>query len=110
VPDQIARRNGFTGPGIHNLDSRISRSFPVHEGMAIEVAAEAFNVLNHRNVLSVNNSYVNYTAPSTATAPTSCTIPGSGCFALNPSFGTPTSTSNILYGPRQIQLLGRFVF
>jgi hypothetical protein len=110
VPDQIARRNAFTGPGVHNFDSRVSRSFPVHEGMAIEVAAEAFNVFNHRNILAVNNSYVNYTAPSTSAAPTSCTVPGSGCFALNPSFGTPTSTSNILYGPRQIQLLGKFVF
>ncbi|WP_353068394.1 TonB-dependent receptor [Tunturibacter empetritectus] len=111
VPDQIARRNSFTGPGVHNLDSRISRSFPVHEGMAIEVAAEAFNVLNHRNILSVNNSLVNYTAASTPTSPTSCNFPGSsGCFTPNPSFGAPTSTSNILYGPRQVQLLGRFVF
>jgi Carboxypeptidase regulatory-like domain/TonB dependent receptor len=111
VPDQIARRNAFTGPGVHNFDSRVSRSFPVHEGMAIEVAAEAFNLLNHRNILSVNNSLVNYTAASTSTSPTSCNFPGSsGCFAPNPSFGTPTSTSNILYGPRQIQLLGRFVF
>jgi len=111
VPDEIARRNGFTGPGVHNLDARVSRSFPVHEGMAIEVAAEAFNVVNHRNILSVNNSYVNYTAASTSASPTSCSFAGSsGCFALNPSFGTPTSTSNILYGPRQIQLLGKFVF
>ena len=79
--------------------------------MAIEVAAEAFNVVNHRNILSVNNSYVNYTAASTSASPTSCSFAGSsGCFALNPSFGTPTSTSNILYGPRQIQLLGKFVF
>ena len=64
VPDQIARRNSFTGPGVHNLDARISRTFPIHESMAIEVSAESFNLANHRNILAVNNSLDNYTAPS----------------------------------------------
>jgi hypothetical protein len=114
VPDGIARRNSFTGPGVHNLDARVSRSFPLpHEGMAIEVSAEAFNVVNHRNILSVNNSLDNYTAPSNVPT-SSCYFPNpalsSGCFAPNTAFGTPTSTSNILYGPRQLQLLGKFVF
>jgi Carboxypeptidase regulatory-like domain len=110
VPDQIARRSTFVGPGVHNLDSRVSRQFPLpHEGMSFEIAAEAFNVVNHRNILSVNNSLVNYTAAGSATS--SCPFTGSsGCFTPNAAFGTPTSTSNILYGPRQIQLLGRFIF
>jgi hypothetical protein len=110
VPDQVARRNTFVGPGVHNLDSRISRRFPLpHEGMSFEIAAEAFNVVNHRNILSVNNSLVNYTAAGSATS--SCPFTGSsGCFTSNTAFGTPTSTSNILYGPRQLQLLGKFVF
>jgi hypothetical protein len=109
VPDAIARRNAFTGPGVHNLDARISRSFPLpHEGMAIEVSAEAFNVVNHRNILSVNNSLDNYTAAGTGSC--SAFVGSSGCFAPNTAFGTPTRTSNILYGPRQLQLLGKFVF
>lgn len=110
VPDTIARRNGFNGPGVHNLDSRLSRRFPLpHEGMSLEFAAEAFNVVNHRNILAVNSSLVNYTAAGSATS--SCPFAGSsGCFTPNAAFGSPTSTSNILYGPRQIQLLGKFVF
>src|SRR4029077_8214537 len=88
VPDAIARRNSFTGPGVHNLDARVSRSFPLpHEGMAIEVSAEAFNVVNHRNILSVNNSLMNYSAPSNVPT-SSCYFPNpalsSGCFAPNP--------------------------
>jgi hypothetical protein len=109
VPDAIARRNSFTGPGVHNLDARVSRSFPLpHEGMAIELSAEAFNVVNHRNILSVNNSLDNYTAAGSGSC--AAFAGSSGCFAPNAAFGTPTSTSNILYGPRQIQLLGKFVF
>jgi hypothetical protein len=109
VPDAIARRNSFTGPGVHNLDARLSRSFPLpHEGMAIQISAEAFNVLNHRNILSVNNSLVNYTAAGTGSC--AAFVGSSGCFAPNSAFGTPTSTSNILYGPRQLQLLGKFIF
>ncbi len=113
VPDQIARRNGFKGPGIHNLDSRVSRQFPfLREGMHLEVAAEAFNVVNHRNILAVNNSLVNYTAAS-ATSTSSCPFAGTdtvGCLAPNAAFGSPTSTSNVLYGPRQLQLLAKLYF
>jgi hypothetical protein len=109
VPDAIARRNSFPGPGIHNLDSRISRSFPLpHEGMAIEISAEAFNLVNHRNILAVNNSLDNYTAAGTGSC--AAFAGSSGCFSPNAAFGTATSTSNILYGPRQLQLLGKFVF
>jgi Carboxypeptidase regulatory-like domain len=109
VPDQIARRNSFPGPGIHNLDARVSRIFPLpHEGMAIEVAVESFNIVNHRNILAVNNSLDNYTAAGTGNC--AAFVGSSGCFAPNTAFGSATSTSNILYGPRQLQLLGRFIF
>jgi Carboxypeptidase regulatory-like domain len=108
VPDAIARRNSFTGPGVHNLDARVSRTFPVHESMAIEVSVESFNLANHRNILAVNNSLENYTAAGSGSC--AAFVGSSGCFAPNAAFGTPTSTSNILYGPRQLQLLGRFVF
>ncbi len=112
VPDILARRNGFTGPGVHNTDMRVSRQFPfVREGMKIEIAAEAFNIANHRNILGVNTSAYNYTAPST-TAGSACpaALYSGGCFAPNASFYTPTSTSSTIYGPRQLQLLGRLYF
>lgn len=108
VPDAIARRNGFTGPGVHNTDMRVSRIFPfLREGMRFEIAAEAFNIANHRNILAVNNSAYSYTAPGSGTCAASNT---GGCFTPYSLFYTPTSTSSTIYGPRQLQLLGRLYF
>ncbi|MEZ2348673.1 carboxypeptidase regulatory-like domain-containing protein [Terriglobus sp. RCC_193] len=111
VPDVIARRNGFSGPGVHNTDMRLSRVFPIwREGMRLELAAEAFNIANHRNVLAVNTSAYSYAAPvnGSATCPTS--LYTGGCFTPYSQFYTPTSTSSTIYGPRQLQLLGRLYF
>lgn len=118
VPDQIARRNAFPGPGVHNLDARISRQFPFfREGMKFELSAEAFNIVNHTNVLAVSTAAYAYVAPGASGQGVACPAastanPSAGCivpFTATP-FGTPTSTSSILYGPRQLQLLGKFYF
>lgn len=120
VPDFIARRNAFRGPGVHNLDARVSRIFPIYKDrLSFEVAAEAFNLVNHRNILSVNTALVSYTAASVA-AGTVCSVGSAaagGCNgslgALSPStapFLSPLTTSNVIYGPRQLQLLGRVIF
>ena len=114
VPDFIARRNAFKGPGVHNVDARISRQFPIFgERYHFEVAAEAFNVANHRNILSVNTALVAYTAPGSGSCP-AATTGNVGCLgALSAStapFLSPSSTSNTIYGERQVQLLGRFIF
>ncbi|MBE7182746.1 MAG: carboxypeptidase regulatory-like domain-containing protein, partial [Terriglobus roseus] len=115
VPDQIATRNSYKGPGVHNTDARISRQFPIFHDMRIEIAAEAFNLANHRNILAVNTSAYNYTAPTAPTAANpnpACNANqfSGGCFAPNPSFYTPTSTSSTIFGPRQLQFLGRLYF
>ncbi len=128
VPDFIARRTSFKGPGVHNLDARLSRTFPLFKDRySFEFAAEAFNLANHRNILAVNTALVAYTAAGgTYTLPgqttsTTCPVLGTaasggynGCLGpLSTStapFMTPSSTSNVIYGPRQLQLLGRFIF
>ena len=124
VPDFIARRNAFKGPGVHNLDARLSRTFPIFKDRySFEFAAEAFNLANHRNILAVNTAIVAYTAaggsytlpgqttatacPALATGSNGCLVPLSTSTA---PFMSPSSTSNIIYGPRQLQLLGRFIF
>jgi hypothetical protein len=113
VPDFIARRNAFKGPGVHNLDARVSREFPVTHGYHFEVAAEAFNVANHRNILSVNTALVAYSAPGASGCP-AATTGNVGCLGplstSSAQFMTPSSTSNVIYGARQLQLLGRFIF
>jgi hypothetical protein len=124
VPDFIARRNAFKGPGVHSTDARISREFPIFkERYHVELAAEAFNVANHRNILSVSTPLVLYSAPGatyqTVTGGPTAICPAAstgnvGCLgALSASaapFGSPTATSGTIYGERQIQLLGRFIF
>ncbi len=124
VPDFIAGRNAFKGPGIHNVDARVSRQFPIFgDRYHFEVAAEAFNVANHRNILSVSTAKVAYTAPggtytpfaggATAVCP-AATTGNVGCLgalsASSAQFMAPTSTSGTIYGERQVQLLGRFIF
>jgi len=42
-----ARRRFFSGPGIENIDTTLSRSILVRENRALEFRAEAFNVFNH---------------------------------------------------------------
>ena len=40
-------RNAFRTPPYFQLDSQISRIFPIHESLALDFRLEAFNVLNH---------------------------------------------------------------
>jgi hypothetical protein len=124
VPDFIAARNSFKGPGVHNVDARVSREFPLFgERYHLEVAAEAFNVANHRNILAVSTPLVAYAAPGATYTPfaggASTTCPAAttgnvGCLgALSASaaqFMAPTATSGTIYGARQLQLLARFIF
>ncbi len=42
-----ARRRFFSGPGMVNLDATLSRSFLIHDDHALELRAEAFNLVNH---------------------------------------------------------------
>lgn len=39
------------GPGFFGIDVSVTRKFPIRERMALEARAEAFNVLNHVNLL-----------------------------------------------------------
>jgi hypothetical protein len=110
VPNFIAGRNSFESPGIHNTDARLSRTFPIVRGYNLELAAELFNVANHRNILGVSTPIVAYSAPGANGCPTTTV----GCFgALAASatpFGAETSTTSTIYTPRQLQLVAKFNF
>lgn len=47
-------RNTLHLPSATTVDLRLSRSFAVEQKVRVRVAAEAFNVLNHRNISSVS--------------------------------------------------------
>ena len=114
-PPQIGR-NSQPGPGTRNIDFRISRDFPIHESMHFQITGEAFNLLNQRIIAGVNSTYSTYTAPN-ATTCTGTAAPGAtfqGCLgpyvSSTAAFGTPSSTNSLIFGPRQLQISGRFTF
>ncbi len=114
-PPQIGR-NSQPGPGTRNIDFRISRNFPIREGMSFQITGEAFNLLNQRIITGVNSTYSTYTAANTTTC-VGTPAPGAvfqGCLSPYVSstagFGTPSSTNSLIFGPRQLQVSGRFTF
>jgi hypothetical protein len=42
-------RNAYRGPKLLQVDSALTRTFPLHEALALNLRFEAFNVLNHPN-------------------------------------------------------------
>jgi hypothetical protein len=120
-PPQI-QRNSKPGPGVRNIDFRVTRSIPIHEQVHLEFIAEAFNLMNHTIISSVNTAFATQLAPTTSPTGTCPAVEVeadsqfAGCIvpfvASSPSgtFGVMTGTSNALYGPRQLQLSGKFFF
>lgn len=49
-PSTMEGRNTFRGPGAYNLTTSISKKFPIHEQVNLELRAEGFNVTNHHNL------------------------------------------------------------
>ena len=42
-------RDALWGPGLWNVDASLAKSFPVREGISLQLLAQAFNVFNHVN-------------------------------------------------------------
>jgi hypothetical protein len=85
LPGTVIARNSGTGFNFFNMNTRLSRTFPLGDRFRLEAIAEAFNALNHRNDLIPNGTF------------------GTGS---NPSFGQPTAVGD----PRQVQLAARLTF
>ncbi len=49
-PSTMTARNAFRGPGAYNLNVSISKTFPIHERINLELRAEGFDVTNHHNL------------------------------------------------------------
>jgi hypothetical protein len=83
-------RNAGTGFDFLNLNGRVSRSFPIRERVRLEGIAEAFNLLNHTNGVTLNGTF------------------GSGAYPTNPlpTFKQITSVAD----PRALQLAVRLSF
>lgn len=65
----VVGRNAGRGTPVYQFDPFVSRAFPIHEHISIDLRAEAFNALNHPNFVSLNGVYGNGAAPATLGAP-----------------------------------------
>jgi len=87
-------RNVFRGPAVFNVDFSLFKSFPLREGMSIQLRGEAFNVFNIQNWDTPANA--NLTLNATATS-----------IASNVSRVTTLAQGTT---PRQLQFGIRFIF
>jgi hypothetical protein len=101
-------RNAFTAPGFHNVDFRIGRQFSITERLKLSLIGEAFNLFNHTNVSSVSTTAFTWLAAGSG----ACAGHTNSCFTPYTStpFLSPTATSNLMWGPRQLQLSGKITF
>ena len=99
-------RNSFTAPGFHNTDFRMGRQFAIRERLRFSLIGEAFNLFNHTNVSGVNTTAFTYSAAGSG----SCNGHTNACYVPSSSFMAPTSTSNLIWGPRQLQISGKLTF
>jgi hypothetical protein len=55
-------RNAFVGSKFVNVDASLSRRFPIHDRLNMQLRLEAFNVLNHPNFSNPSTLSINSTA------------------------------------------------
>jgi len=105
-------RNVYTGHRLANVDFRIARDFRLTERLHLQMLGEAFNIFNHTNISSVNTTAYNYVSAGTGACSTALAAGANGCLVPSPTFMAPTASSstNGLYGARQLQLSAKFIF
>ena len=91
----LAERNAFTGPGVWNVDLRLSRRFYLREGVSLEILGEAFNLFNRTQITIINTNMYQVNG---------------NLLMSNSAFGSPTEAGGTLYRERQIQLGARVRF
>ena len=87
LPGSLIRRNSGTGFDSFNLNARLSRTVALSERAQLEMIAEAFNALNHRNDLIPNSTF------------------GTGAVASS-TFGNATAVGD----SRNVQLAAKLTF
>ena len=101
-------RNYYTAPSFHNVDFRLGRQFAIGERVKLSLQGEAFNLFNHTNVSGVSTTAFSYVAAGSG----ACAGHANACFVPYTStpFLSTTSTSNLIWGPRQLQISGKLYF
>jgi hypothetical protein len=99
-------RNFYNLPNIANVDFRMGRSFSFKEKYRLNFVVDAFNLFNHTIVSGVNTTAFSYSGAGAGV----CVGHTNPCLSPSPSFGTRSTTSSPLAGPRQLQFGARFSF
>jgi hypothetical protein len=103
-------RNAFTLPSLTNIDFRFGRTITFKEKYKFDFSLDAFNLFNSTLVTAVNTSAYSYLSPGNLAKPNACTTHTNGCLVPISTFGTNSTTSSNLLGPRQLQINARFEF
>jgi hypothetical protein len=105
-------RNTLRLPPTATVDLRLARGFRFTQRTRLLTSAEVFNLLNHRNVSSVDQrAYLVGTAVNGVTPLVFQNAAAIAAEGLNtPPFGTPTAAATSLARARQIQFSVRFAF
>jgi len=105
-------RNVYFGHPLYNVDFRIMRDFRVFEKFHLQLLGEVFNLFNHTNISSVNTTAFNYTAAGSGACTAAIANGATGCLVPSPTFMAPTASSstNGLYGARQLQVSAKITF
>jgi hypothetical protein len=93
-----APRDGFTGPGLTDLDFSFAKNTTIHERLRTQFRAEYFNILNHSN-FTTPNAVVYSTGPTPAKPATAA--------AASPTAGVLTATAT---SSRQLQFGLKILF
>jgi hypothetical protein len=100
-------RDSYTLPNYSDVDVRLARQFTLRERYNFEFRAEAFNLFNSTIVQAVNTNAYNYLGAGSAGI---CATHTNTCMSPVSAFLSPTTTTNVLLGARQMQFGFRFEF
>jgi hypothetical protein len=105
-------RNVYFGHPLYNIDLRIMRQFTLFERLRLQLLGEAFNLFNHTNISTVNTTAFNYVNAGSGACTATIAAGANGCLVPSPTFMAPTASSstNGLYGARQLQLSAKITF
>jgi hypothetical protein len=105
-------RNVYFGHPLYNEDLRIARDFPIRDRYHFQILGEAFNLFNHTNIASVNPTAFNFSNVGAGACTTALAGGTNGCIVPNAAFLAPTSSTstNGIYGSRQLQFSAKIIF
>ena len=106
----VIGRNTFRLPRTQVVDLRLSKKFNFTERYAAEVSGQAYNLFNHVNATSVNNTgYV--IVSNTPACNNGVGTNANPCLNFNGPFASITNAnSNFAYSSRQVEIGFRFLF